>query len=601
MSHDIARSQQTAVEEVIAYLEARLPKLTPPDSAEEWLARAERSRRELLALLLEGHPEELLEAVPAVEWQEVLEPSPEYRIHKLCYEGYPGLWVPALLYEPTALSGMAPVVLNAEGHHTAGNALAMKQERCINLARRGILALSYEFVGMGQLVGGNAHHRLAQLSACGRCGVGIFYLVMKRALDILLAHPGADSGRVAMTGCSGGGWQTMLLSALDTRITQAIPVAGHSAIWQRIHHLSDLGDNEQLPSDICTIADYDVLTAMLAPRPSLLIFNHYDTCCFATERAVPATYDRARPVYELLGAAEALGLHDSLYPRSHNYDQPNREQAYAFLEARFQLPSRPEEIPCGDEIMTPQEAAVRLPDDNQTLLTLARQALTTARGVRRQYRQESNEKRRQQLRELLHLPELSVDAVEEDGRLLRLGAWTVPVGRSGSKSATAETLIVLHDRGISSTQGRRWRKQVAAGGQRVLSVDIFGTGSRRVPTQYYLAFDSSGERGLGLQVAQVLALLRHAGGRCAIAAGGLTTPLVALMAAAVEPELVASLTTDMIMPTLDQLVEWPIDYADCPTLFCRNLLAYVDVDDLIALSAPVPIADGARPLLRKRT
>ena len=34
-----------------------------------------------------------------------------------------------------------------------------------------------------------------------------------------------------------------------------------------------------------TAADYDVLTALFAPRPALLIYNRHDDCCFQTRRA----------------------------------------------------------------------------------------------------------------------------------------------------------------------------------------------------------------------------------------------------------------------------------------------------------------------------
>ena len=43
---------------------------------------------------------------------------------------------------------------------------------------------------------------------------------------------------------------------------------------------NDLGDMEQTPSDLLTVCDYDTMTAMLAPRPALLIFNENDDCCF---------------------------------------------------------------------------------------------------------------------------------------------------------------------------------------------------------------------------------------------------------------------------------------------------------------------------------
>ena len=85
-----------------------------------------------------------------------------------------------------------------------------KQARCINLAKRGMLALNTEFIGMGELRADAEHNRIGHLDLCGVAGIGVFYLLMKRGLDVLLAHPKADLARTAMPGLSGGGWQTAL-------------------------------------------------------------------------------------------------------------------------------------------------------------------------------------------------------------------------------------------------------------------------------------------------------------------------------------------------------------------------------------------------------
>ena len=56
------------------------------------------------------------DAATKVEWLDTIAGGPGYRIKKLRYEAVPGLWIPALLYEPEGLSGKAPVMLNVNGH-----------------------------------------------------------------------------------------------------------------------------------------------------------------------------------------------------------------------------------------------------------------------------------------------------------------------------------------------------------------------------------------------------------------------------------------------------------------------------------------------------
>ena len=84
-----------------------------------------------------------------------------------------------------------------------------------------------------------------------------------------------------MTGLSGGGWQTITLSALDERVAVAVPVAGYSSLVTGIEHPEYVGnDIEQNATDFRDGQDYTHLTAMRAPRPTLLIYNAEDDCCF---------------------------------------------------------------------------------------------------------------------------------------------------------------------------------------------------------------------------------------------------------------------------------------------------------------------------------
>ena len=120
---------------------------------------------------------------------------------------------------------------------------------------------------------------------------------MSRGLDVLLDHLHAERRRVAVTGLSGGGWQTILLSSLDERVTLAVPVAGYSAVGQRVVNRSSIGDLEQNPSDLISIADYAHLTALMVPRPPLLVYNAADNCCFVSNTVSPNTFDPVVPFF----------------------------------------------------------------------------------------------------------------------------------------------------------------------------------------------------------------------------------------------------------------------------------------------------------------
>ena len=358
----------TPQKEVEAFCEARVVRLPAADaperkSAAAWKAYADKVRQDALdQVVFRGEAAKWRDAKCQVEWQDTIDGGEGYRIKKLRYEALPGLWIPALLYEPTKLDGKTPVFLNVNGHDGKGKAAGYKQIRCINLAKRGIIALNLEWIGMGQLRSpGFAHGKINQLDLCGTSGVGTHFLAMKRGIDILLAHANADPARVGVAGLSGGGWQTIFISGLDTRVTLANPVAGYSSFLTRIANYADLGDSEQTPTDLGAVADYAHLTAMLAPRVALLTFNEKDNCCFAAPHALPPLLEAARPVYQLAGVAENLHDHINYDPGNHNFERDNREALYKVIgrhwfagDAMFS----PNEIECAAEVKTSEELAV---------------------------------------------------------------------------------------------------------------------------------------------------------------------------------------------------------------------------------------------------
>ena len=221
-----------ALAEVQVFTENRVPRMPQVKTIQEWEKQAQQIRRQVLErVVYRGEAAKWRDAKTKVEWLDTIDGGDGYRIKKLRYEALPGLWVPALLYEPTKLDGKVPVVMNVNGHDRKdGKAAKYKQIRCINQAKRGMIALNVEWLGMGQLNTADfSHYRMNQLDLCGTSGLAPFYLSMKRGLDVLLEHKNADPARVAVAGLSGGGWQTIIISALDTRVTLSNPVAGYSS------------------------------------------------------------------------------------------------------------------------------------------------------------------------------------------------------------------------------------------------------------------------------------------------------------------------------------------------------------------------------------
>lgn len=598
-----------AQRQILAFLGEHLPHFIPPTSAAAWREQASALRAQVLDLFFRGHPVGLLAEQPQVHWGDRIETGAGYTIRKLRYEGYPGLWVPALLYEPDPLGEKAPAILNPNGHHAGGKAMDYKQARCINLAKRGMLALNTEFLGMGELRADVEHNRIGHLDLCGIAGIGVFYLLMKRGLDVLLAHPKADPERVGMTGLSGGGWQTALLAALDERVKVIVPVAGHSAVWQRRGCIEDIGDQEQCPADLCTVADYDALSALFAPRPTLLMYNRHDDCCFQTRRARKSIYEPIRPVFALLGTRDNIALYDNTDPGTHNYERDNRRQLYKFLNQHWGLKTPDDDLPYRDELQTEEALAVGLPLDNATLLSIAQAALCTIR--KRASKARPPAAARQVLASLLKLPQWKNRLLQEAGPaqkrkagtiqhyLLHLDdTWTLPLTEYTPPRPRGLELIIA-DGGRSAVAAPL--AIALAQGRRVLVADIFSTGELRADPRHQMLIATAGQRPLGIQVGQVLALLAIASQKSRVlhlTAHGRVCPVVALIAAVLKPQALASLTTNTLLDSLGRLIDWPLPYDAAPSLYCFGLLAEFDIPELIALSAPVPLADPQRGPLR---
>ncbi len=544
--------------------------------------------------------------------------GPGYRIRKFRYEALPGMWIPGLLYLPDKLEGTVPLAVHVNGHAPEGKAVNYKQLRSINLAKRGMLVLNLEWFGMGQLrTSGFSHYRMNQLDLCGASGLAPFYLAMSRALDLGLALEHVDAKRAVVSGLSGGGWQTIVISGLDPRVTLANPVAGYGSFRTNIT-FDDLGDSEQAPSDMAQVADYTHLTALRAPRPTLLTYNAADDCCFKSGHTLEPLLAAARPIFALYGAEDRLRSHVNHVPGTHNFEQENREKLYAAIGDYFYPGDKNfvrTEIASEAELKTAEALNVPLPEGNVDFHRLAQSLLPTLPRdpdlpTDKSAAENWQRQKREQLKALLKIPNYKVVASDEKTvtsgpyavttRLFKFGdGWTIGGVEIASSSAPGgKTALLVADAG-RATQAAEAERLLAAG-YRVLAIDPLFLGESKVRGQdpdylFPLFVAAVGERPLGIQAAQLAALARWRrqalpSESVTLVAIGPRAGMAAIVAAAVEPAAIGGAELSGALATLKQLIDGDKTVETLPELFAFGLLAEFDVRQLVALSAPRPVA-----------
>lgn len=600
--------------DVRAFVEERLPAPPQARSAEEWEATTKTLREKALErVVFRGVAAQWRDAACRVEELETIPGGPGYKIKKIRYEAFPGMWIPALLYEPEGLveGRKVPVVLNVNGHDGNGKAADYKQVRCINLAKRGILALNVEWFGMGQFRTPEFDHGLINaIDLTGTSGIATHFLSMRRGIDVLLAHPSADPERVGVTGVSGGGWQSIFISGLDPRVTLSAPVAGYSGFATRTRYASDLGDSEQTPCDMATVLDYTHLTAMRAPRPTLLIFNEKDNCCFAAPHALPPLWETSAPIYQLFGVPGNLRSHINYDPGDHNYLRDNREAFYQAVADFWTRPGEavrnPKEIAAEAEVKTAEELNVPLPEDN---LSLKKLAVGLARDLPHdgeiptepEALKAWQDRKREALRAVVRpeggevtdqiAEESNLDGVKVVRRTLRVAStWSVPAVTIAPEAPTSAVLI-LADGGRPAASEAVAR--ALSEGNQVLVMDPWYFGEAKVFERDYLwglMVGTVGERPIGVQAGQVAAVSKWwskaTGMPVQVSAIGPRASLIATVAAAVDPEAIDGLTLQNPLNSLKDVLAEGRPYIQSPEVFCFGLLEVVDIPQLRALVAP---------------
>ncbi len=274
----------------------------------EWLSRRPETRRRLWECLgLEPAPVRL----PLQPHTSGGLERAAYRVDRVFWQSWPGVFASGWLYRPASLTAPAPAVLCPHGHWEGGAVHPVVQARCIAFALKGYVALAVD----------SAHVYRYEV---GVNPVGIMTWNNIRALDYLQSRPEVDGARIGCVGASGGGQQTMYLMALDDRVRVAAPVALVS-YFRRIlmangHHCPC----NHVPG-LLRWMDEPEICALFAPRPLLFLSLSGDW----TARFGEQELGEIRNIYWLYGQLDRLA--HVRFEGPHDFNRPMREQVYAWF------------------------------------------------------------------------------------------------------------------------------------------------------------------------------------------------------------------------------------------------------------------------------
>jgi hypothetical protein len=247
----------------------------------------------------------------------------DYSVENVALESMPGFFCTGNLYRPVGHTGPRPAILCPHGHFKPlGRFRAEQQIRCAHLARMGALVFSYSMVGWQDS---------QQTTHADPLVLALQTWNSIRVVDFLCSLPEVNANRIGVTGASGGGTQTLFLTAVDDRIAASAPVV---IVYPWSWFSQECNCEGGMPVMRSPETNAIEFAAIAAPRPQLII-----SCGLAaagSDRKDP-TYDFPitgfpfiQEVYRLVGSPDRVrAVH--LANEGHDYGPNKRKAAYLFF------------------------------------------------------------------------------------------------------------------------------------------------------------------------------------------------------------------------------------------------------------------------------
>ncbi|MEO8961979.1 MAG: acetylxylan esterase [Ginsengibacter sp.] len=258
-----------------------------------------------------------------------------YTIKKIFFQTRPGVYATADLYVPDG-KGVFPAIISMHGQWLYAKAGEMAQPRAHELALNGYVCLSIDAWGAGERTtvhGLDEYHGSnlgASLMNIGESLLGNQLSDNIRGVDLLCSLPYVDKNNIGATGASGGGNQTMWLSALDERIKASMPVVSVGTFQSYI-----MGSNcvcELMPEGL-TFTEESGIIALVAPRSIKICNGLKDMSPTFAPAEMIRSYTNAKPIFALYHTENNLQY--QLFNTPHGYWPEMRQAMLGWFDLKL--------------------------------------------------------------------------------------------------------------------------------------------------------------------------------------------------------------------------------------------------------------------------